>query len=455
MTPSTAIFASDALPIVPPIVWLGCGFGIFLISLIFTAFLKRSSNFENKQSAPKVVLLFLEKALIKPLLLFLVGYAVYAAGYAFVNYFPALPENTKQLAYQFTVYVEKVSEFFAFFWALLNILNDGQALLQLWLIKNNKRVFNILLPMISKSLKAAMLLLMLNVLIPALGFNGLTDMFVAKLAKVALISIIAWLFIQLIYGVENLILNQYSQDDNNQLFIRRVSTQVLMLRKVIVLIVSVVAVASILIVFDSVKNLGAGILTTAGLLSALGAFASQQSLGRIFAGLQIAFTQPIRIGDTVIIDNEQGQVEEITLSYIVVKLWDLRRMIVPSDYFTNRGLQNLSRTSTELLGTVFFYTDYMLPVDVIRAKFYEIIKQSALWNGKVSNFQVTEIKESSMELRALVSAKDAATLWDLRCEIREKLMQFIIETYPQYLSKRRNITSKNDLFEQIETPATS
>jgi small-conductance mechanosensitive channel len=297
--------------------------------------------------------------------------------------------------------------------------------------------------MLSTSLKAAVLLIMLNILIPALGINGSAEEIFAKLAKVILIGILAWLFVELLNGVEKLILNQYAHDENAALT-RKVNTQVLLLKKVILILAGVVTLASILMVFDSVKSLGTGLLTTAGVISAIGAFASQQSLGRIFAGLQIAFTQPIRIGDTVIIDGEQGQVEEITLSSIIVKLWDLRRLIVPSDYFTNRGLQNLSRTSSDLLGIVYFYADYQLPLAPVREEFNRILKNSKLWNGQVSNLQVTDIKDSGIELRALVSAKDSSTLWDLRCEVREKLMQYIIEQFPQFLPKTRNISWKSE-----------
>jgi small-conductance mechanosensitive channel len=444
MTTDTQVFTPAALPIIPSMVWLSMTFIVFLTCMIFIAVLKRMSPPREKQSPVKLVLVFLIHAFKKPAILFLMGYAIYVTTLGFIEYFPSLAANQKNVIFNSALYLKRITEFIAFFWLTINLLNQGQDLLQVWLIKTHKTVTNILLPMISKSLKAAIILLMLNILIPALGFSGQMDEALAKAAKVTLILILAWLIVEIINGVENLILNQYANREENLLLSRKINTQVLLLKKVILAIVSIITLASILMVFDSVKNLGTGLLTTAGVLSALGAFASQQSLGRIFAGLQIAFTQPIRMGDTVIVDNEQGQVEEITLSYIVVKLWDLRRLILPSDYFTTRGLQNLTRTSTDLLGTVFFYTDYTLPLEPVRKEFNEILKNSKLWNGNVSSFQVTDIKENSMELRALVSAKDASTLWDLRCEVRERLMQFIIDKYPQFLSKRRNLTWKDD-----------
>jgi small-conductance mechanosensitive channel len=443
------ILSSETVTLLPHAAWLGICLTLFLLSLIFGYVFNRTSS-DKKISPVKTVFVFLVSTLKKPVILFLFGYAAYVASVGAVTYLPKISDHIQEIIINAGIFINKVAEFIAYFWSILNVLNKGQVQLQIWFIKNNKNVFRILLPMISKSIKAAVILLMLNLLIPALGFNPQVDEMLAKGAKVFLIGILAWVVVELINGIENLILNQYSAEHVNPLYNRKINTQVLLLKKVIFVIVGIVTVASTLMVFDSVKNLGAGLLTTAGVLSALGAFASQQSLGRIFAGLQIAFTQPLRIGDTVIIDSEQGQVEEITLSYIVVKLWDLRRMIVPSDYFTNHGLQNLSRTSTDLLGTVFFYVDYMLPLEPVRDYFNEVLKNSKLWDGKVNNLQVTDIKESSMELRALVSAKDASTLWDLRCEVREKIMGFIIQNYPQYLSKTRNINWKHDELETVK-----
>jgi small-conductance mechanosensitive channel len=443
MTFNSSIISPDALPIIPAIAWLSFSVVIFLISMIFIAVVKKFPSTERKNSAFKSLLLFLGDIIKQPFLFFLLGYAIYVAIYGVVVYTPKLPSHYAKLLFNSAIYIKKITEFLAFFWLAINALNQGEINLERWLINNNKKVPSILLPMLSTSLKAALLLLMLNILIPALGITGPANEVFAKIAKVSLIGILAWLFIELLNGIEKLILNQYAYQDNAMLN-RKINTQVLLLKKVILIIVGVVTLASVLMVFDSVKNLGAGLLTTAGVISAIGAFASQQSLGRIFSGLQIAFTQPIRIGDTVIIDNEQGQVEEITLSYIVVKLWDLRRLIVPSDYFTNRGLQNLSRTSTDLLGIVYFYADYQLPLEPVRAEFNRILKNSALWNGQVSNFQMTDIKDSGIELRALVSAKDSGTLWDLRCEVREKLMEFINTNYSQFLPKTRNISWKSE-----------
>jgi small-conductance mechanosensitive channel len=224
---------------------------------------------------------------------------------------------------------------------------------------------------------------------------------------------------------------------------RKIYTQLTILKRIIIVFGVFLTFIAITMLFDSVKGLSTSLLTTAGIISAIGAFASQQSLGRLFAGLQLAFTQPMRIGDTVIIDNEFGQVEEITLFFITIKLWDLRRLILPTDYFTNKGLLNLTRESSELLGTIFLYTDYTLPVDLIRKKFTELLKASAYWNKKVGALEVTDIKQSTLEIRCLVSANDSSNLWKLRCELREKLIKYVVDHHHNCLAKTRSLSLNN------------
>jgi small-conductance mechanosensitive channel len=382
---------------------------------------------------------FIIRVAKKPFSLLLFSYALYEIMTIVLIYLPELSIEYSNILLNYCSNILKFIEFTTFFWLVFNALNLGQARLEIWAFRNEKKVLSILLRMIGNSLKAVFILLMLNMLIPALGLTGMPNIFLQKLAKVALIMILACLFIQLVNGLEKLILNQYSVHGIDSA-LRKINTQVRIIKKVILALGMVIATAATLMVFDSVKNLGTGLLTTAGLLSAFGAFASQQSLSRIYSGLQIAFTQPVNIGDTIIIDKESGQIEEITLSYIVVKMWDLRRIILSTDYFINKGLQNLSRASSELIGTVFLHADFALPVEEIRNEFQAILASSSFWNKKTGLFHVTDLKESCMELRALVSADNSSTLWDLRCEIREKLIKFIVNNYPDCLAKTRSLT---------------
>lgn len=371
-----------------------------------------------------------------PVLFLIFGYALYFAWNIYQMYL--LPEQS--FSSKMTApYLLRIIEVVVFCWIGLNFLILGKKRLLSWAANRKSRTLNILLPAISSSLQAAVFLMMVNMIIPELGLAGQQALVLQKLAKVLLIGVLGWIFYQAVNVLEKFIINQYIEHNTNISTARKINTQVLILKRVILTIGFIVTLGASLTVFDSVKNLGTGLLTTAGIISAVGAFASQQSLGRLFAGLQIAFTQPIRIGDTVMIDHEVGQVEEITLSYIVIKLWDLRKLIMPTDYFTSKGVQNLTRDSTQLLGTIFIYADYTLPIDELRAKYQEFLEASKLWDKKVSAFQVTDIKESTLEIRALMSAENSSTLWNLRCEIRELLIKYIVQHYPQCLAKSRTL----------------
>jgi small-conductance mechanosensitive channel len=434
------IVSDNSMPIISSSIWMASVLGLLITSMIAVLTLRYIGNKEGEGSFLSHWSNFIIRVAKKPFSLLLFSYSLYEIITIALLYIPELSIEYSKMLLTYCSTILKFIEFTTFFWLVFNALNLGQARLEVWAFRHEKRILSILLRMIGNSLKAVVILLMINMLIPALGLTGMPNIFLQKLAKVTLIMILASLFIQLINGLEKLILNQYSADGIDSA-IRKINTQVRILKKVILALGMVVATAATLMVFDSVKNLGTGLLTTAGLLSAFGAFASQQSLSRIYSGLQIAFTQPVNIGDTIIIDKESGQIEEITLSYIVVKMWDLRRVILSTDYFINKGLQNLSRASSELIGTVFIHTDFALPVEEIRNEFQSILAASSFWNNKTGFFHVTDIKESCMELRALVSAENSTALWELRCEIREKLIKFIVRNYPECLAKTRSLTT--------------
>jgi small-conductance mechanosensitive channel len=165
--------------------------------------------------------------------------------------------------------------------------------------------------------------------------------------------------------------------------------------------------------------------------------AAQKIFGNFLAGIQIAFTHPINLDDVVIVENEWGRIEEITLTYVVVRIWDLRRLILPISYFIEKPFQNWTRISADILGTVFIYTDYTISIEAVREELQRILKSSDKWDGKVCGLQVTNTTEHTMELRALMSAADASAAWDLRCEVREKILEFVQKNYPEALPKTR------------------
>jgi len=189
--------------------------------------------------------------------------------------------------------------------------------------------------------------------------------------------------------------------------------------------------------FERVRHLGTTILASAGIIGIVVGMAAQRTIATFIAGLQIAITQPIRVDDVVIVENEWGRIEEITLTYVVVRIWDLRRLVVPITYFIENPFQNWTRVTADILGTVFIYVDYTVPIDSIRAELHRILKSSEFWDGKVCVLQVTNTSERTVELRALMSAADASTAWTLRCQVREKMVDFIQKNYPDALPKLR------------------
>lgn len=248
---------------------------------------------------------------------------------------------------------------------------------------------------------------------------------------------VSWLIAKFIFVIEDLILSRFDLDEKDNLKARKVYTQIQFFKKAGIIVIGIVALAIILTNFNKLRQLGTTILASAGVIGIIIGFAAQRTISTLIAGLQIAITQPLRIDDVVIVENEWGRIEEITLTYVVVRIWDLRRLVLPISYFIEKPFQNWTRISADLLGTVFFYVDYTVPVQEIREQLSQILNKSEVWDGKVWNLQVTNTTEKTVELRALMSAPDASTAWNLRCEVREKLLAYIQNKYPEGLPKIR------------------
>jgi small-conductance mechanosensitive channel len=242
----------------------------------------------------------------------------------------------------------------------------------------------------------------------------------------------------------DVLMSRFDVDQADNLRARRVYTQVDILRKIVVVIIGILAVAAVLTRFDRLADLGAGILASAGLAGLVLGFAAQRTLANLLAGLQIAFTQPIRIDDVVIVEGEWGRIEEITLTFVVVCIWDLRRLVVPIGYFLEKPFQNWTRVSADLLGSVYLYVDYRVDFGAVREHLRELLEASEHWDGKVCRLHVTDAKQDRVELRALMSAADASAAWELRCEIRERLLQWLRDTYPESLPRHRLEVESSD-----------
>ena len=230
---------------------------------------------------------------------------------------------------------------------------------------------------------------------------------------------------------------RYRLDVENNLEARRVQTQAQVLHRIVIVMVSIVTLSVMLMTLPQIKHIGISLLASAGLAGLVIGTAMKSSLSSLIAGVQIAFTQPIRIEDAVVVEGEWGWVEEIGTTYVIVRLWDLRRMVLPLSYFLEHPFQNWTRQSGELIGSVFLYVDYTVPVEEVRKELKRIVQTNAKWRGQVCVLQVTDATTNAIQLRALVDARDSSAAWDLRCEVREALIQFLQEEYPHGLPRVR------------------
>ncbi len=258
-----------------------------------------------------------------------------------------------------------------------------------------------------------------------------------NIITILIIATVAWVSINFIQIMRLLLLNRYDLSTKDNLRARKVYTQFRILERIIIFIIIFLAIAFALMTFDSIRKIGVSLFASAGVAGIILGLAAQTMIGTILAGFQIAITQPIRIEDVVIVEGEWGWIEEITLTYVVVRIWDKRRLVVPTTYFIQKPFQNWTRISADILGTVFLYTDYTMPVDELRKEFERLLKASEYWDGDVMNIQVTDSTEHTMEIRMLMSAADSPTAWNLRVYIREKLIEYLQKNHPEKLPQTR------------------
>jgi len=241
--------------------------------------------------------------------------------------------------------------------------------------------------------------------------------------------------------IANLGMDRYVQrlslEVSDNLLARKAATQMRIFRQAINIVLVALTAAFALMSFDAVRQFGVSLFASAGIAGIVAGLAARPMLENLIAGVQLALTQPLRLQDSVVINNEWGWVEEINSTYIVVRLWDWRRQIVPLSYLFQNPFTNWSRSSSTIIGTVFIYADYTLPMEPVRARASDIVKASPLWDGQVVNVQVSDARAQVMEVRILASASDSSRAWDLRCEIREKLIGFIREAFPESLPRIR------------------
>ena len=290
---------------------------------------------------------------------------------------------------------------------------------------------------VEKPSRAIAPLLAVYLVFPLLGFPPNVTQLLQHLTTLGLIASIAWLLVRLTGIFTDLISAKYGIGETDDLTARRMQTQIQLLRRIVGVVVGIVALALMLMTFPTIQHLGATLFASAGIAGLIAGLAARPTISNLIGGIQIALTEPIRLEDVVIVEGEWGRIEEIGTTYVVVRIWDLRRLVVPLSYFIERPFQNWTRQSTNLLATVFIDTDYTVPVNEVRQELHRILQASNLWDGKAWGLQVTNTTQNTMELRALMSAPDSAAAWDVRCYVREKLVEFLQQRYPQCLPKTR------------------
>lgn len=291
-------------------------------------------------------------------------------------------------------------------------------------------------------------LLMLNLMLPLMDMQKRFYIPFSRFIEISLIISFAVLLVSSIKVFEDYMYHVYDLNKEDNLKERKIRTQLQFIRRILVTFIVLVAVAVVLLSFDNVRKIGAGLLTGVGIGGIIIGFAAQKSLANFLAGFQIAFTQPLRIDDVLVVEGEWGRVEDITLTYVVLNIWDQRRLILPINYFIEKPFQNWTRTTSQILGTVFLYLDYNTPVDAIRTEFDRLLDNTNLWDKRVKVIQVTDAKESTIEIRALMSARNSSQAFDLRCYIRENLINFLRDNYPESLPLQRVMLTHEDNFKQ-------
>jgi small-conductance mechanosensitive channel len=373
-----------------------------------------------------------------------VGRPLYVLVWAYGLYFAVRPllltlRPTEGLAVigTFCGTVFDLGVFAVVFWAFFRFTRVLDARLTLWGARSSSKLDNLFLPLLGKSLRVIVPVLGIIFALPILSLPPAYADVVAKGTSILLIGAVTIILFQAVRVSEQALLARFDLTAADNLRARKVYTQVRVMTKMLDVIIGVFAVASVLMLFTEVRHVGASLLASAGIVGVIAGIAAQKTVSNLLAGFQIALAQPMRQDDVVIVEGEWGRVEEITLTYVVVHLWDDRRLVLPLSYFIEKPFQNWTRASARLLGSVFVWVDYSFPVDQARTALKAIIEASPVWDKRFWNLQVTDANDKSMQLRVLATAADSSAAFDLRCEIREKFIAYIQQHHPATLPQLR------------------
>jgi len=327
--------------------------------------------------------------------------------------------------------------FVAVFWLFFKSTHVLEAGLKAWAGRTESKLDDLVVPLLGRSLRVIVPVVGVIFALPMIGLSPESAGVLGRASSILIIGAVAYILFQAVALAEKAVLSQYDIKAADNLQARTVYTQVHVLGKTLSVIIGIFTAASVLMLFDEVRRFGTSILASAGVLGIIIGFAAQRTIANLFAGFQIAMTQPIRIDDVVIVEGEWGRIEEISLTYVVVHIWDDRRLIVPLSHFIEKPFQNWTRKSADILGSVFVWVDFTLPLAELRPAIEQIVKGCGDWDRRFWNLQVTETTDRAMQLRVLATSADASKAWNLRCEIREKLIAHLQERYPQALPRVR------------------
>jgi small-conductance mechanosensitive channel len=283
--------------------------------------------------------------------------------------------------------------------------------------------------------RLALVLLGIAAVLPLAPFVPALEEVIARVLATAAIALLGWVTVIGTNIAADLYIRRFDVEAADNLLARKHVTQAQILKRIADVVIVIITAAVALMTFEPVRQVGFSLFASAGIASIVVAFAARPLLANLVAGVQLAMSQPIRIDDTVVVEGETGKIEEITNAYVVICLWDLRRLIVPLSYFIERPFQNLTRRSADILGTITLHTDYSVPVERVRQKLTEIVKDEPLWDGQVVHLHVTDAREGRLELRATVSARTLEDEWEICCAVREKLVAYLRQEHPEALLK--------------------
>ncbi|CAH1387927.1 mechanosensitive ion channel family protein [Candidatus Nitrotoga sp. M5] len=406
---------------------------VLFLNLVAFAFVRHKLKSTVKNSEDKTMRHYVLGALDKPLYVLIWICGVYFAAT------PLLLKLSPDLHIIRDVFNKAfdLGVFGILFWLFFRFTHVLQAQLSIWASKSSSKLDNLLMPLLGLSLRIIVPMMGIIFALPILGLPPEFAGVVGKGTSILLIVGVAIILFQVVILGEKAVLIEYDINAADNLQARKIYTQVHVISKLLYAVITIFTIASILMLFEEVRIYGKSILASASVVGIIIGFAAQKTISNMFAGFQLAMTQPIRLDDVVIVEGEWGTVEEITLTYVVIHIWDDRRLVVPLIYFIEKPFQNWTRSSAQLLGSVFVWVDYTMPLDELRQALKDIIEPNPLWDKRFWNLQVTDATEKTMQIRVLATSADSSKGWDLRCDIREKLITYIQKNHPNSLPQFR------------------